>query len=1093
MIENDLESNYLETPSNDGGSDKFHLKPVNLPGSQNANIICMSTSKKYIYMVTERSELLCMESENLKPIQQAYSIRSDDSVSSSHFKENITRIWTDREGNHNIIRLGGKIYYFNPLLSEAKELNIFKDVEICAVAFDDNNESNITTDRFLATDYNNKIYDCNISLVQSKNVYSIKDQKQIVSTLNFKDWDCEDDEDIFDKSRQDRIYGIKFFRAEKVKKEDKNQEKDKNEIKDTTKDYYYYIIATTRTKLYQLYGEGQSFRQFFDKYSDSEYNDSCKYFPQVMKRRKDFVPLDLEMLYKNNNKIGQFGWKTETGFCFGTFNYYTIVPAEIKKFTVIPFAKINSEGRKETQLEPISVAHTRYHIFILFKDCLTVISKITSNIIHTQYFQTEYKGIIYNEFSSCKGGNILLFSKTSLYEIPLNDENKDIWKDHLDIGDFENAKKNCNNNQNLIRRIDRINAEESFNKKDYYNSPNLYVDSDEKFENVCLKFIMKDKLDSLAIYLESYLQKNIVPQKEKDKPAPPPLDQKYFIECNLICTLLVEIFLNNNKPDKKTTLEEFRLMIREKGKYLRSGNIIFQLLQSYGRMDEFVEYASIMGDYEKVILYYINQHDISAAIEKLTLFAAFADENTLKLLQQIFLNNCRLFFRNNPKESISLLQQRFKKIQMKEIIQAIMSSTENDSGNISIELKNSPSSLNISKKDDNSQTILNYLKSLIDKPKIDEENNIHNLYIYYLSKNKSNQEAIIEYLKGPLKSEEDFFHKKKEVLFQIDYAKKLFKNNPPANSLVLALMGKYLEGVKTALKAKTEDCLKIAKFIASNAPGDKLKKSLWIEIFSSDSQSKFKEALNIMRESKILKIEDVLPHITDTIKIEDFKKQISECINDYENNINKLKKDINEYNNTAENIKNDIAKVKKKSMEIQYSSCKCDICQGYIKDKDIYLFPCGHMFDANCIRECLLQYERTGLDCVHQDNVEINQKFLDLGLLKVSAFIEKKENKQQTDGKELQQQGKSDTFINKIFEKTGIKKQENTPGNDNNRTIDLIKTKKELNEILSKQCVLCGDYMVESIQNSICKLDTAEFINDKKIKLEGSSGWDYIE
>ena len=1090
MIENDLESNYLETSNKENSSDKFHLKPVSLPGSQNANIICMSTSKKYIYMLTERSEILCLESENLKPIQQAYSIRSEDSGSSSHFKENITKIWTDREGNHNIIRLGGRIYYFNHLISEAKELNIFKGVEICAVGFDDENENKMTTGRFLAADYNNIIYDCCISLINSKNGYSIRDEKQIVSTLSLKDWDSEDDEDQFDKCKNEKIYGIKFFRAEKMVKKDKMEERDKekdksgNEIKEP-KYYYYYIIATTRTRLYQLYGEGHNFKQLFEKYGDSEYNDSCKYFPVVIKKRKDFVPIDLELLYKDNNKIEQFGWKTESGFCFGKYNYYTVVPSEVRKFTVIPFAKINSEGRKETELEPISVAHTQNHIFILYKDCLTIISKITSNIIHTQYFQTEYKGVIYNEFSSCKGGNILLFSKNSLFEIPLNDENKDIWKDHLDIGDFQNAIKNCNGNTKLIRRIHRIDAEEAFNKKDYYNSPSIYVDSDEKFENVCLKFIMNDKLDSLTIYLESYIAKNILPDK-KDS-----LDPKYFIECNLICTLLVEIFLNKNKPDKKSTLEEFRLLIREKAKYLRGGNIIFQLLKSYGRMDEFVEYASIMGDFENVILYYINQHDINSAIEKLTLFAAFADENTLKTLSNIFLSNCRIFFRNNPKESISLLQQRLKTVQMKDIIQAIMSSTDNDRGNISDELKNNQGSLKMSKKEDNSQTILNYLKSLIDKPKIDEENNIHNLYIYYLSKNPSNQEAIIEYLKGPLKSEEDFFHKKKEVLFQIDYAKKLFKNNPPAYSLVLALMGKYLEGVKTALNAKTEECLKIAKFIATNAPGDKLKKSLWIEIFSSDSQNKFAEALSIMRESKILKIEDVLPHITDTIKIEDFKKHISECINDYENNINKLKKDITEYNNTAENIKNDIAKVKKKSMEIQYSSCKCDICQGYIKDKDIYLFPCGHMFDANCIRECLLQYERTGLDCVHKDNVEINQKFLDLDLLKVSAFIEKKE-KNVTE-EEQQQTGKSDNFLNKIIEKTGFKKQENTPTNDINKKIDVKKTKKELNEILSKQCVLCGDYMVESVQNSICKLDSAEYIDDKKIKLGDTSGWDYIE
>jgi hypothetical protein len=592
MIDNDLESNYLETSKNDTCSDKFHLKPVSLPGFQNANIICMSTSKKYIYMVTERSELLCMESGNLKPIQQAFSIRPDDTVSSSNFKENFTRIWTDREGNHNIIRLGGKIFYFNPLMSEAKELNIFKGIEICAVSFDDNNESNLQTDRFLATDYNNRIYECSISLKESKNGYSIIDKRQIVSTLNFKDWDNEDDEEALDKN--DRIYGIKFFRAEKPQKVDKNLDKDKNS--NEIKEYFYYIIATTKTKLYQIYGEGQSFKQFFEKYNDSAYNDSCRYFPEVFKRKKDFVPIDLQMLYKENNKTTQFGWKTETGFCFGTYNYYTIVPAEIKKFTVIPFAKINSDGRKETQIEPISVAHTRNHIFILYKDCLTIISKITSNIIYTQYFQTEYKGVLYNEFSSCQGGNILLFSKTSLYEIPLNEENKDIWKDHLDIGDFANAEKSCNGNKKLIRRIKRINAEETFNKKDYNNAPSLYADSDEKFENICLKFIMNDKLDSLYIYLETYLTKNIFPDKNEG-----PLDQKYLIECNLICTLLVEIFLNRNKPDKKSTLDEFRLLIREKGKYLRSGNIIFQLLKSYGRMGELVEYASIMGDYENVI------------------------------------------------------------------------------------------------------------------------------------------------------------------------------------------------------------------------------------------------------------------------------------------------------------------------------------------------------------------------------------------------------------------------------------------------------------------------------------------------------------
>ena len=234
------------------------------------------------------------------------------------------------------------------------------------------------------------------------------------------------------------------------------------------------------------------------------------------------------MLYKDNNKIAQFGWKTETGFCIGLFKKYSIIPSEIKKFTVIPFVKITSDGNRETQLEPISVTHSQNHIFILYKDCLTIISKITSNIIHTKYFKTEYKGVIYNEFSSYLGGNVLLFSKTSLYEIRLGDENNDIWKDYLDIGAFSKAISSCNKVDRLIRKINRINAEEAFNKEDYCKSSKKYAYSDERFENVCLKFIMNGKMDELDKYLKFYLEINI-PDKITNKD-----EEKFIIQSNLM-------------------------------------------------------------------------------------------------------------------------------------------------------------------------------------------------------------------------------------------------------------------------------------------------------------------------------------------------------------------------------------------------------------------------------------------------------------------------------------------------------------------------------------------------------------------------------
>jgi hypothetical protein len=310
-------------------------------------------------------------------------------------------------------------------------------------------------------------------------------------------------------------------------------------------------------------------------------------------------------------------------------------------------------------------------------------------------------------------------------------------------------------------------------------------------------------------------------------------------------------------------------------------------------------------------------------------------------------------------------------------------------------------------------------------------------------------------------------------------------------------MGKYSDAVKTALKQKSQDCQKIAKFIASNAPGEKLRKQLWIDIFSGDSQNEFQEALKIMKESKILKIEDVLPHITDTIKIEEFKKQISNCINDYEDNIKKLKEDISDYNKTAENIKNDIIKIKKKSMEIQYSSCKCEICQSYIKDKNIFLFPCGHMFDARCIKQCLLDYEASGLEYIHEKNKRIDELFFDLGISKQKSFLDMNNSNKiinKEEEKKEEEQSKTNTIFNKFKFNIDIpvfKKQEIVEDKSVN---DPKKLREELNAILSEQCVLCGDYMVDSIQCSICKPEFMKPHNDGyKLRLKSGNSWDYIE
>jgi hypothetical protein len=242
----------------------------------------MSTSKKYIYLVTDRAELLCIESKTLKPVYQAYSFRVNETSSSFKFKEHFTRIWTDRAGNHSIIRYNERIFYFNSSARDVKELNIFKGIEICAIGFDDTNNNSDTTGNFLATDYDNNIYECNISIkIKNDGDYDIDDKIEKIGTIIDSFWDVEDEDEIgfsdFTRLTKERIYGIKIIKNTK-KKADIQKGED-----------IYYIIAVTKTRIYEFRGSCEaSFKPIFDKYNKKPilFNDCCKYFPPKKIKKK---------------------------------------------------------------------------------------------------------------------------------------------------------------------------------------------------------------------------------------------------------------------------------------------------------------------------------------------------------------------------------------------------------------------------------------------------------------------------------------------------------------------------------------------------------------------------------------------------------------------------------------------------------------------------------------------------------------------------------------------------------------------------------------------------------------------------------------
>ena len=1109
MLDDYESGQTFEENTNSNTSDKFYLKKFELDEEQKKEtIVSMTSSRKYIFFLTESHNIFLAKSNTLETISESFSLPNPREK--NNFKDHFNKIWVDREGNHCIIRHNDAIYYFNSELKESFELDGFRGKEICAVGLDDRNIETNTTKYFLAVDYDNKIYQCCIEVAEGK----VKDQIEELTTIFLSDPGLEEEDELDKKKSKlnDRIYGIKFAHATNTSIES---------FENTC-----YIIAVTHNRLYQFMGPGlTNFKQIFSRFEKNPalINDNCKHFP---KKGNSIFKVEFDVLYKNearsigNNRskrmdvFNQFGWRTDSGYCFGDFvdknnDKSSGVPLELKKFTVIPFQKITDKGTKIMDPTPISMVHTFNHIFILYSDCLTVISKLTSNIVYTEYFDTKYEQgaqMIYNEFSKDKG-SLLLSSKNGVELIPLKNENDDIWRDYLDIGDFNRARSLCNSDK-IRKKINRIDAEKEF-KISRLNSVNTYLDSDEKFETICLKYLREGDLDALKLYLEMYKTKNIladVKNDKKDKDEEKILSEEQKLQLNLITTWTIEIFLS----DPNSTMKEFSALIKEFKKNV-DPELIYQILLSYGKMEEYEKFSVTLEDYKRVVIHRINQGQIGEALSFIYETAGYLTDypkESMKLLIKlgnIFLENSHLFFQNNPEEAFGFLFNILIGANVEinnyieNIVLALMSRADKDIKKFKD--KDSLTSKEKIKLNEDSTCILKNLKKLMEntfrsniKNQIKGQmNNIQNVYILYLSLNPGNNKAILTFLEKYIQPDKN--GKKLKISFQLDYAKTLLKDNKLAYAYILALMGKYSEGISYVLKkdeketlkeeneedniAKEKEEIRVAEFIAKNVPDKKLQKTLWIQIFkilgernkdNTKNEEKLAQALNIMDRSGVLKIEDVLPYITDSLKIEEFKTHISECISQYEENINELKQNIRSYNQTAENIKIDINKAKKKPMEIKYNEFKCEICRELIRNKRIFLFPCGHMFDMDCIRKRLLDYENTGLENLHEDNVKIDKLFYELGYINRYVF---KEN--DTEEKVEEPQIKKEETIKKIggiFSK--IKNEFSNIGGIKKEDLKLIKEQKEksylsaLNELLSKNCVLCGNFLVDSVQ---CSLD----------------------
>jgi hypothetical protein len=108
--------------------------------------------------------------------------------------------------------------------------------------------------------------------------------------------------------------------------------------------------------------------------------------------------------------------------------------------------------------------------------------------------------------------------------------------------------------------------------------------------------------------------------------------------------------------------------------------------------------------------------------------------------------------------------------------------------------------------------------------------------------------------------------------------------------------------------------------------------------------------MQFLENTDLLKIEDILPFFPDFVVIDDFKEEIAHALEEYSAHIDELKSEMDDATKTAESIKQDIVALKNRYITIN-SNALCSKCEKLLFTRQFYVFPCHHVFHADCLIE----------------------------------------------------------------------------------------------------------------------------------------------
>lgn len=582
-----------------------------------------------------------------------------------------------------------------------------------------------------------------------------------------------------------------------------------------------------------------------------------------------------------------------------------------------------ANGRRKAAPEAVqAIALTQWHILHLIGGRIVAINRLDNTVVFDQTVLDPGEHAV-ALLADQQKNTFWLFTSKEIYEIAVNEEDRDVWKVMLRNEHFDAALRYARTPAQKDA-VATASGDYLISKGKYLDAAGVYGKSSKPFEQVALAFIDHDQPDALRKYLLTKITT---------------LKKSWVMQRIMIASWLVEIFMAklNSLDDTIVTKAELaenlspaqtedqleivkgefqKFVIKYKNDLDR--RTTYDIISSHGREEELLYFASAVNDYNYVLAYWVQRERWTATLDVLK----------RQTDPTIFYRYSSVLITHVAADLIDILM-RHPTLKPRNLIPALLTYNTSFNGPLP-----------------QNQAVRYLLYTINSLNSTDAA--VHNTLIsIYASHPSSDESALLSYLE----SQGD------TPSFDSDFALRLCIEHERIQSCVhiYSNMGQYLQAVTLAL---SHDSVDLASSIADRpASNPALRKKLWLLVAKRviSESTGIAAALSFLSRCPLLKIEDLIPFFPDFVVIDDFKDEICSALENYSLSIDKLKEEMDSSAATATNIKDEIKALGRRYAIVEPGE-KCHVCGLPLLARQFFVFPCQHAFHSDCLGKKVVEY-----------------------------------------------------------------------------------------------------------------------------------------